>query len=59
VLRVDEEVLASLRAGGGAGNPDRILGPSSTWTYMINDNPMGDILARLTRGLKRLVGRPS
>lgn len=32
-----------------------LLGPSSTWTYMINDNPTGDILQRLLRGFKRLM----
>ncbi len=31
------------------------FGPSSTWTYMINDNPMGDVFDRLTRGIKRFV----
>src|SRR5262249_49158188 len=56
---VDKGVLAPLRtvrmSAGVAGNLDGPLGPSSTWTYMINDNPMGDVLARLARGLKRLV----
>ncbi len=32
-----------------------LVGPSSTWTYMINDNPMGEVMDRLTRGLKRAV----
>jgi preprotein translocase subunit SecA len=61
--RVDEGALATLRtaraAGGVHGNQEGLLGPSSTWTYMINDNPMGDVLARLTRGIKRLVSRRS
>ncbi|NQT11241.1 MAG: accessory Sec system translocase SecA2, partial [Planctomycetes bacterium] len=30
-----------------------LRGPSSTWTYLINDNPFGDVLQRLFRGLKR------
>jgi preprotein translocase subunit SecA len=35
-----------------------LTGPSSTWTYMINDTPMGDVLDRITQGLKRrLTGR--
>lgn len=57
---VEQEVLATLRTV--QITPDGIdlaraglLGPSSTWTYMINDNPMGDILQRLLRGMKRLV----
>jgi len=28
-------------------------GPSATWTYLISDNPFGDALQRLMRGLKR------
>ena len=34
-----------------------LLGPSSTWTYMINDNPMGDVGQRLARGIKRMIRR--
>jgi len=34
-----------------------IVGPSSTWTYMINDSPLGDILDRLNSGIKRMLGR--
>lgn len=34
-----------------------LVGPSSTWTYMINDNPTGEVIDRLTRGLKRMVTR--
>ena len=30
-----------------------LTGPSSTWTYLISDNPFGDVLQRLLRGLKR------
>ncbi len=33
------------------------VGPSSTWTYMINDNPLGDVFDRLNSGIKRLLGR--
>jgi preprotein translocase subunit SecA len=32
-----------------------LRGPSSTWTYLINDNPFGDVLQRMFRGLKRMV----
>ncbi len=58
--RIEEEVLASLRtvritADGIDLAREGLLGPSSTWTYMINDNPTGDILQRLLRGLRRLV----
>jgi preprotein translocase subunit SecA len=30
-----------------------LAGPSATWTYMVSDNPFGDVLQRLMRGLKR------
>ena len=58
--RVEQEVLASFRtveitADGIDLKKEGLLGPSSTWTYMINDNPTGDILQRLLRGMKRLV----
>jgi preprotein translocase subunit SecA len=59
-LRVEQEVLATFRtvkitADGIDLKQEGLLGPSSTWTYMINDNPTGDILQRLLRGMKRLV----
>lgn len=31
----------------------KLIGPSSTWTYMINDNPMGNNLERIMRTVKR------
>jgi preprotein translocase subunit SecA len=58
--RLDAEVLATLRTirftpEGVDLAAAGLLGPASTWTYLINDNPMGDILQRLLRGLKRVV----
>ncbi len=58
--RIDEEVLSAIRrahitADGVDLAREGLLGPSSTWTYLINDNPMGDILQRLLRGLKQRV----
>jgi preprotein translocase subunit SecA len=60
--RIDDEVLMTFRtaritADGIDLAREGLLGPSSTWTYMINDNPTGDILQRLLRGLKRAVNR--
>jgi preprotein translocase subunit SecA len=60
IHRVDEEVINTLRtahisATGIDLQKEGLLGPSSTWTYMINDNPMGDILDRLARGIKRMI----
>jgi preprotein translocase subunit SecA len=57
---VNEQVLATLRTvhfavDGVDLKQAGLLGPSSTWTYMINDNPMGDVFERLTRGIRRLV----
>jgi len=62
--RIDEQVLASLRAANITADGvdlkrEGLIGPSSTWTYMINDNPMGDVLERLTRGIKRMMHRRS
>ncbi len=34
-----------------------LAGPSSTWTYMINDNPMGHVFQRMSRSIKRLLKR--
>jgi preprotein translocase subunit SecA len=58
--RIDEGVLAAIRtahitADGVDLKKEGLLGPSSTWTYMINDNPTGDVLDRLSRGIRRLV----
>jgi preprotein translocase subunit SecA len=58
--RIDQEVLGALstvriNATGVDLKAEGLLGPSSTWTYMINDNPMGDVFERLTRGIKRLI----
>jgi preprotein translocase subunit SecA len=60
IHRVDEEVINTLRtahisATGIDLQKEGLLGPSSTWTYMINDNPMGDIFDRLARGIKRMI----
>lgn len=60
VRRTEEGVLSHLRKARITGNGidlarEGLLGPSSTWTYMINDNPMGDILDRLTGGIRRLI----
>ncbi len=56
--RIDEQILATFRSaeiGKDGLDPDRegLRGPSSTWTYLINDNPFGDVLQRLFRGLTR------
>ena len=57
--QIDEGVLTTMRSLPLEGdalhwNKETLLGPSSTWTFMINDNPMGDIFERLGRSIKRL-----
>ena len=50
---------AEIRKDGLNLDREGLRGPSSTWTYMISDNPFGDILQRLFRGLKRKLGEES
>lgn len=61
--RIDRDVVAKMLAFNwrtGIGEDiAAINGPSSTWTYMINDNPMGDFLERLSRRLRHLMKRVS
>ena len=33
-----------------------MVGPSATWTYMITDHPVGDVLDRLSRSVKQMFG---
>ncbi len=63
LVRIDDEIVATFeRVEFTEDGLDlakyKLTGPSSTWTYMINDTPMGDVLDRVTQGLKRrLTGR--
>ena len=36
---------------------EEMLGPTSTWTYMINDHPAGDIFERFAKSVKRMLRR--
>lgn len=63
--RIDHDVLQAIREARSANRITAqgidleqvgLLRPSSTWTYMINDNPLGDMLDRLTRGIQRVLG---
>ena len=56
--RIDQQVVATFETveftqDGIDIKKEQLTGPSSTWTYMINDTPMGDVLDRITRGIKR------
>ncbi|WP_373650345.1 accessory Sec system translocase SecA2 [Schlesneria sp. DSM 10557] len=58
--RIDRNVISKLKSirltpQGIDLAEEGLLGPSSTWTYMINDNLMGDMLQRINRNLKRLL----
>jgi hypothetical protein len=60
--RIDEEIVATFKRVeiGEQGidlEREHLTGPSSTWTYMINDTPMGDVLERITRGIKKRLAR--
>ncbi len=56
--RIDERILETFSSAEITGNgidleKEGLAGPASTWTYLINDHPCGDVLQRLLRGLKR------
>ncbi len=58
--RIDHQIVRTFRsakitASGIDLDAEGLRGPSSTWTYLINDNPFGDVLQRLFRGLVRKV----
>ena len=60
LVRIDRGIVrrfcaAEITSEGIDLDKEGLRGPSSTWTYMINDNPFGDVLQRLFRGLKRMV----
>jgi preprotein translocase subunit SecA len=60
--RIDDAVVATFErveftCDGIDLAKERLGGPSSTWTYMINDTPMGDVLDRITQGIKRRLKR--
>ncbi len=60
LVRIDDRILhsfctAEITASGIDLDKEGLRGPSSTWTYLINDNPFGDVLQRLFRGLVRTV----
>ena len=58
--RIESEIVRTfccveITAAGIDLDKEGLCGPSSTWTYLINDNPFGDVLQRLFRGLMRKV----
>jgi preprotein translocase subunit SecA len=60
LARIDDAVVATFQSAeitrrGIDLEKEGLRGPASTWTYLINDNPFGDVLQRLFRGLRRAV----
>ena len=58
--RIDDEMLktfenADINEDGLDLAEEGLQGPSSTWTYLINDSPFGDVFQRIFRNLKRKV----
>jgi len=56
--RIDERIVQTfysveITRKGIDLEKEGLTGPASTWTYLINDNPAGDVIQRLLRGLKR------
>ena len=62
LARIDEQIIrtfcsAEITPDGIDLVKEGLRRPSSTWTYLINDNPFGDVLQRLFRGLvQKVVG---
>jgi preprotein translocase subunit SecA len=57
-----DHILAILRKIDATPNESDVrlqcqFDPSATWTYMINDNPTGDVTMRLSRAIRRVIGR--
>ena len=60
--RIDDGIVAKFNtvvvtANGIDLEGEDLIGPSSTWTYMITDHPAGDVFERLSRSVKRLLSR--
>lgn len=60
--RIDDGVVAKFNTVGITADgidleAEDLIGPSSTWTYMINDHPFGGLFDRLSRSVKRQLGR--
>ena len=54
--RIDNEIIktftsAKIDKDGIDFVREGLIGPTSTWTYLISDNPFGDFMKRLRRGL--------
>lgn len=50
-------VSANFSADGIDLEKEGLMGPSSTWTFMVNDNPRGAILSQVMNGLLRRIKR--
>ena len=58
--KIDDEIIktfnsAKITEAGIDMDKEGLKGPSSTWTYLINDNPFGDWIERFAKGFKKLL----
>jgi len=56
MLRIDDEIVetfifARITEDGIDMTGEGLARPTSTWTYLINDNPFGDFMKGLREGL--------
>jgi preprotein translocase subunit SecA len=51
ILAIKDHFENQVRTGAQGPN---INGSSATWTYMINDNPMGDLVERIRRRARQI-----
>jgi preprotein translocase subunit SecA len=59
--RIDKEIIETFTSANIDENGidfvrEGLIGPTSTWTYLISDNPFGDFMQRLRRGLQCFKG---
>ncbi|MFK7818272.1 MAG: accessory Sec system translocase SecA2 [Planctomycetaceae bacterium] len=54
-LIIETMTTAVITPNGIDLDNEGLKAPSSTWTYMITDNPKGGVLSQLTKGIGRLI----
>ena len=60
---VEDKTVATMRTATFTTNgidleKEGLKGPSSTWTFMINDNPRGSVLSQMIRGIVSRMKKP-
>jgi preprotein translocase subunit SecA len=64
IAHVEEKVVETIRTATFTANgidleEQGLKAPSSTWTFMINDNPRGAVLSQIIRGLISRLKKPT